>query len=450
MTHVSACKYSNVGRNEVQYDNLGRIHLQGAPCTFVSCATYWTTNTYDVLNRITQSQRPISATNSTLQSTNYGYAGRTTTVTDALSHTTKKIAQVTGNMGRSQDANGYYLNFTYDAFGSLLSVTDSASPSNTLHTAQYAYGLKAFLTSSTDMDMGAWSYTVDALGEVTAYTDAKSQNFSVTYDALSRTLIRTEPDLTTTWTWGNTAASYNIGKLQSVTGVSTIGTYSEAYTYDSKARPSVKTISIPGDMAYSYTRTYNATTGLLDTLQYPLSTSSYQLKLQYAYANGILQSISDFNAPATVFWTANPRGQLTEETLGNGVVENRSYDAVTAWLGGIQAGIGGGSALQNNGFLFDYVGDVTQRQDNNLGLTENFYYDADNRLSYSTLGGTTNLRVTYDTTGMGNIASRSDVDSSVAWTYDPVRKHAVTQIGTGAGSRSYTYGRERERERARR
>jgi len=36
------------------------------------------------------------------------------------------------------------------------------------------------------MDMGGWSYTVDALGEVTGYTDAKSQSFSSAYDALSR------------------------------------------------------------------------------------------------------------------------------------------------------------------------------------------------------------------------------------------------------------------------
>src|SRR5258708_4726728 len=56
-------------RNEVQYDNLGRIHQQGAPCTFISCTSYWTTNTYDSLNRLTQSQLPISATHGTLQTT---------------------------------------------------------------------------------------------------------------------------------------------------------------------------------------------------------------------------------------------------------------------------------------------------------------------------------------------------------------------------------------------
>ena len=423
-------------RHEVQYDNLGRVHQQGAPCTFVSCTNYWTTNTYDVLNRLTQSQRPISATNNTLQTTTYAYAGRTTTVTDALNNVTSHINLVTGPLARSKDANGYYVSFTYDAFGARLSVTDSAS--NTLHTNTYQYGLKAFKTASTDMDLGPRSYTVDALGEVTAYSDNKSQNFSVIYDALSRPTTRTEPpDLTTTWVWGNTASSYNIGKLQSVTGADTAGSYVDAYVYDSKTRLSTRTLTLPGDASYVYTYTYNATTGFLDTLQYPVSTSSYQLKLQYTYLNGILQQVSDA-AAGTHYWTANttnPRGQITQETLGNGVITNRAYDAVTSWIGTIQAGSGGGYGLLNSAYTFDYMGNVTQRQDNNLGLTENFYYDADYRLDHSMLNNTLNLQMVYDATGMGNIASRSDVAGGATWTYDPVRKHAVTQ----AGSSAYTY-----------
>ena len=316
----------------------------------------------------------------------------------------------------------------------------SSSPANTLVSAQYAYGIGAFKTSAADMDLGARTYTVDALGEVTAYSDAKNQVFSISYDPLSRPHIRTEPDLTTTWNWGTSAASDNIGKLQSIAAAGSAGTYTAVYTYDGAGRPSTETLTLPGDATYTYTKTYNATTGFLDTFQYPVSTSSYQLKLQYAYANGLLQSISDYNAPSTVFWTAdaqNPRGQITQETLGNGVVANHTYDAVTGWIDSIQAGVGGGAALQNSAFLFDDDGNLTQRQDNNLGLTENFYYDTMNRLGHSTLNGTTNLSLTYDTTGMGNIASRSDVAGGAAWTYDPTHKHQVTQAGSSAYPYAY-------------
>src|SRR5258708_17580274 len=388
-------------RREVQYDNLGNVHQQGAPCTFVSCVNYWSTNYYDGLNRLTKSQRRISATNSTLQTTMIQYAGRTTTVTDPQGKNTTKINLVTGSLGRTQHHTGYYINFKYDAFGSVLSVTDSLS--NTLNTMTYDYGLRAFQRTSSDADLGSRSSTYDALGELTAYSDAKGQNFSVIYDALSRPTRRTEPDLTTTWTWGNTAASFNIGKLQSVAAASSVGTYSEVYGYDSKTRLSTKQITIPGDAAYTYTLTYNATTGLLDTQQYPVSTSGYQLKLQYSYQNGILQQISDV-ATGTHYWTANtinPRGQYNQETLGNGVVVSHALDAVTGWVSSIQAGVGGGAALQNNSYLFDEVGNLTQRQDNNQGLTENVYYDNLYRLDHTV--GDTNTQLTYDT--MGRLAT---------------------------------------------
>ena len=159
-------------------------------------------------------------------------------------------------------------------------------------------------------------------GEVTAYSDNKSQNFSVIYDALSRPTTRTEPDLTTTWVWGNTASSFNIGKLQSVTGEDSAGSYVEAYVYDSKTRLSTRTLTLPGDATYVYTYTYNATTGSLgyaaisrEHLVVPIETSIRLSKWNIGASLGL-------RAAGTHYWTANttnPRGQVTQETLGNGV-----------------------------------------------------------------------------------------------------------------------------------
>lgn len=391
-------------RREVQYNSLGLIYQEGIPCTFIACANYWVTHYYDGLNRLTKLQRPISSTNPTLQTTMINYQGRTTAITDPNGNTSTRISQVTGNLGRTQDPSGYFINFTYDAFGSMLSAVDNLS--NTLTSASYLYGLGAFRQTFTDTDLGPRSFTTDALGEVTSYSDAKGQNFAIFYDALSRPTSRTEPDLTTTWTWGNTANSFNIGKLQSISSVDINGTRTEAYSYDSKTRLSSDQIIIPGDSTYTYTLTYNATTGLLDTLMYPVSTSSYQMKLQYTYANGILQKVSDISTggPGTTYWTANtmnPAGQTLQETLGNGVVVNHTFDAVTGWVGSIQAGLGGGATLQNNSYLFDEVGNLTQRQDGNLGTTENVFPDHLNRLDHTV--GDTNTQMTYD--AMGRIAT---------------------------------------------
>jgi YD repeat-containing protein len=260
--------------------------------------------------------------------------------------------------------------------------------------------------------------------------------------------LYSEPDLYTSWTWGSTASSHNVGKLASVcTGTGSKPTnctsspgYAESESYDSLGRQSQRLITMPqggGTGSFTYTWAYNSTTGLLNTLTYPVSTSSYALELQYAYANCILTSITDISdSPNVSLWTANAQnqfGQITQETLGNGIVTNRAYDAVTSWLSSIQSGVGSGSAVQNQSFLYDEMGDVTQRQDGNLGLTENFYYDNDYRLSHSALNSTTNLSLTYDNNG--NITSRSDVASGATWTYSSTAKHQVTQ----AGSSAYTY-----------
>ena len=97
-------------RNEVQYSALGTVQQQAAPCTFVSCVYYWTTYSYDNLKRLTETQRPISSTNSTLQTTTIQYSGRTTIVTDPQGKVTTNIAQVTGKVGRTKDDNNYYVN----------------------------------------------------------------------------------------------------------------------------------------------------------------------------------------------------------------------------------------------------------------------------------------------------------------------------------------------------
>ncbi len=385
---------------------------QTTPCDAASCTVYWAINSYDALNRLTRQQRPISASNSTPQYTNMAYAGRTTVITDPQSKVTTQTVKVTGDLGRSQDHNGYYQNFGHDAFGSLISVTDSLA--NPLFTATYDYGLAAFQRTTTDMDAGGWSYNYNALGEITYYTDAKGQNITFgAFDLLGRPTTRTEPDLTTTWTWGNSAASYNIGRLASVT-TSGGTSYTESFAYDSKGRLSNGTKqSQPFDFAYN-------TQGTLDTLTYPTSTSTYRLKLKYVYQNGVLQKVQDFNS-TTVFWFANatnPIGQVTQETLGNRVVTNRSFDAVTGWMSTTQAAVGGGTGLQNQSYVYDLVGNVTQRQDINFGLTESFCYDNVYRLDHSTLTnlctGTTNLQMTYD--AMGNISSRGDIAGGAAWT----------------------------------
>ena len=427
---------------QTSYDPLGRVSQQSMP---YQTTTYFNTYGYDLLHRVTSAQRSISASNGTLQTTSYSYQGRTTVITDPQSQLSTKISQVSGSLGRSIDAYGYYQDFSYDGFGSLTKVQDSQS--NQLFAASYDYGLAAFQRTATDMDRGAWSTTYNALGERINWSDAKVQNFSATYDLLSRPLTQTEPDSNTTWVYGLSASSHNLNQLQCVLGFSgtscaSTGTgYREDYVFDSAGRPQTATITEDG--AYAIDFTYN-TLGALNTLTYPTSTNSCRVTLQYGYQNGVLQTVTDGSnttncGPSNgTIWKANavsPRGQVSNETFGNGIIAARVFDAVTGWPSSVQAGVGGGTAVQNESYLFDEVGNMTQRQDNNAGLTESFFYDNVYRLDHSTLGALTNLQMHYDV--MGNITSRSDLAAGASWTYDPVKKHAVLQAGSN--SNTYTY-----------
>ena len=144
---------------------------------------------------------------------------------------------------------------------------------------------------------------------MTSTTDANAKTTTATYDALSRSLTRVMPEgsgsITSTFTWGTSAAAREIGQLkqQQISGTG-LTTYKEIYTFDAIGRPS-QTQYTEGTRNYYVNRTYSALTGFVDTLTYPTSTSSYRLKLQYEYQYGALLRVKDFNAPATVFWQAN-------------------------------------------------------------------------------------------------------------------------------------------------
>ena len=73
------------------------------------------------------------------------------------------------------------------------------------------------------------------------------------------------------------------------------------------------------------------------------------------------------------------------------------------------------------------IGSLKQRHDLNRSLTEDFYYDNLHRLDYSKLNGVQNLDIGYDTLGMGNITSKSDVGAGI-WTYETDHIHAVTAV----------------------
>ncbi len=418
--------YSRVER---QYDALGRVLRDNAPCWWTSCAVFWTTYAYDLLDRVSQVSRPLSDFNPTVQYTNFYYEGLTTRAVDALGKQSAHIANALGEMARTRDHDNHYKSFDYTSFGELKRVTDSAG--NTLQ--ENTYNIRGMLTAQTDMDRGAWTFEPNALGELRKVRDAKTTAPAWTtvmdYDALGRLISRQDvPEGTTsTWTWGTSAAAHNIGGLASLSGPG----YSESYTYDAVGRPETK--SITNDATYQFDYAYN-TIGALDTLTYPVSTSGYRLKVQHEYQYGHSLRVKDFNAPTTVYWQANAtdaRGLYTDENLGSALQRIQGFDQVTGLPDYIQTGPGGNPTVQNLGYVWDGVGNVKERRDDTQSITEAFTYDSLHRLTSSTRNGSANLAVGYD--ALGNITSKTGQGT---YTYHATRKHAVIST-SGGGSYGY-------------
>jgi RHS repeat-associated protein len=418
-----------LSRIRTMYDDLGRVAQQSAP-DFASIPSFYATTAYDLVSRPVSVSRPIDQSTPGPQYTLFSYLGLKTVVTDAENKTSTKYSDVKGRVVRSQDHNGYYQNFVFDAFGSLKEVKDSNN--NLLFSAQYVYGVGPMRTQSFDMDMGTWTYAPNALGENESFTDANNKTFTATFDKLSRPKTRVDPanaftsSTTTTWTWGTSSANNNVGKIVSIIQT---GGHQESFLYDSLGRLSQRSSMADGTHLTNYS--YNSTSGLLETYTFPTSTSGVRVKLKYDYSYGFTNKISDFSSPSTVFWQAtavDAGGRVIDEQLENGLQSVRAYDAVTGLAEYIQTGPSG--SKQDNDFLWNKVGNLTSRSDTNTSrtLVEAFTYDNLHRLDYSTLdsgaGPIQNLNVDYDSTGLGNITKKTDVCSS-NWTYDSAKKHAV-------------------------
>jgi RHS repeat-associated protein len=412
-----------------QYDSLGRIASQSTP--FVSSDPIWYTSyAYDLLSRPTLIQRQASESDATISATQFDYQGLSRITTDPLNHSSTQVFSAIGQVIKAIDAAGNRTDYEYDAFSNLLKTRDAYNNEITL-----TYNVRGMKMTSSDPDMGAWSYNYFPLGELKSQTDAKNLTTIFTYDALSRPLTRVEPDASltaTNWTWDT--ATNGIGQLASV---SFGGGSAEAYTFDTLGRLTQTRVTNDA-IAYDYSYTYQGTTGLLDTLTYPVSIASERFKVRYAYQYGLLTSVQSYigNVAGTMYWQStgtNARGQTVLEQFGNGLQTSSTYDRLAGHLDSRATGPSASGTIQNLAYRWNKVGSLTERKDLNQSLTEEFAYDNLDRLDFSKLNGSINLDLAYD--AIGNIISKSDVGT---YAYHATRKHAVIST-TGAINNTYGY-----------
>lgn len=407
-------------RVATDYDALGRVLQTSRPYFLSTGAPLWTTFTYDALERVTLETRPDAGT------IQHAYHGLSVTDTNQLSQTLTTVKNSRGEVVSVTDNLSQVTGFAYDPFGNLETTTDPAS--NVISNGYDLYGRKIAMS---DPDMGNWSYGYDVLGQLTSQTNARLQTVTLTYDKLGRLTGRSEPDLTSSWTYDT--QTKGIGKLASA---STTAGFQRTFTYDTLSRPIQTAVTVDGS-SYNTASSYNGQ-GKLGTVTYPSGVG-----ITYSYNTiGYLSSISD-TATSAAYWTANAYDaelHLTQQTFGNTIVTNKVYNANTGRISTIKAGPG--DSVQNLGFTFNTLGNLTQRVDGVTQTTDDLSYDGLNRLTQAITSNPSlplNVTKTVAYNAIGNITTKSDVG---AYTYDPARVHAVASIapnGAGTVTASYTY-----------
>lgn len=380
---------------------------------------------YDALSRLV-AERLTRADGTVESARELQYDGLRVTQVDALGRATRGTRNAWGPLSEVTDALGERTRYEYDAFGGLLRVHDALGN----RVASVGYNPRGMKVAVDDMDRGAWEFTRNALGEVTAVRDAMGAMTRYDHDALGRVTQRTNADGTATWTWGTSASKKNIGRLvtQSAPG------FSETFGYDGVGRPIRQTITT--DATYRFDFTFNSL-GLLDQVIYPSSGSGSRFGIRHEYDAGQLTRIRNADGSGTPFWTLNAQdaaGSALDETLGTGVRVISGYSPLTGDLEYRQSGKNGGNGIQDLAYAWDAAGNLTSRRDLGQGVVEEFRYDALDRLVQSRRNGDV-LDLGYD--AIGNMHRNTGACGGLApcYSYHPTRRHAVVAVG----NRSYAY-----------
>ncbi|GAB58219.1 toxin TcdB middle/N-terminal domain-containing protein [Rheinheimera nanhaiensis] len=394
------------------------------------------------------------------------YRGFLTITTDPEGKTQQTLTNYLGQTQQVKDHLNNILDYSYDPFGNLETVhAQSVTGVRSLRTQNFydAYGRKYRMN---DQDKGVWNYSYNAFGELLSQTDAKNQTTAFDYDSIGRMTRRYDPSGTSCWDYGNSVASYNRGQL---TRVRSFGTnqpctttatpdYEELYSYNSRALPASKLTRTAGS-SFSVSSSYDSF-NRLHLLTYPSWTlnPADDLVIKHEYQHGSLVKLTD-NKSNRVYQhiqAVNARGQATKVVYANGVTEDRSFYGASGWLDTLTVKRGA-THVHNMDYNYDYVGNVTQRQLNfgnvgsQAGFTEIFGYDDLHRVTsrtisavsgsagYSSLPAALKMNESYRFDHFGNMTFKTNVGN---YCYDSSKTNRLTGVWSGSnctGTRHYNF-----------
>ncbi|MBI4760292.1 MAG: hypothetical protein HY780_03655 [Chloroflexi bacterium] len=235
-------------------------------------------------------------------------------------------------------------------------------------------------TALSDPDMGTWTYSYDALGNLTRQTDARGQRICLYYDSLNRLIGKhyraddncpANPTFDVTYSYDQ--GTYGKGHRTSMTDASG----STTWLYDARGRVTKETKVISGS-SFVTEWTYNSA-DLPATMTYPggeVVTTAYNSRMLPISVTG-----ADNYVPSMTYDSASrPRTRA----LGSGLTQTYTYYPWNQQGGRLQTLATG--SLQNLTYAYDANGNILSIADTVNNETQTFTtYDALDRLTSWTL-----------------------------------------------------------------
>ena len=414
------------------YDGLGRPERVSEPYFDDASPTQWRSYAYDDYGR------PQQETSHTGRITRTRYDGKATTITiDNGTSTPQKTVTTTrdafGHVTHLEDDGGE-ISYRYYGNGAMREAkyeVESDDSTLTVSTEIDAWGRKKTLT---DPSAGTYTYAYNTFGEVLEETSPKGTT-TYTYDAYGRPTQKIVSGDETNMTLNYT---YNAdGLLGSMFGYSN-GRYDYSYTYDDYKRlTGVLEVNRSNRVQFRQNLSYD-TYGRVDTQTYSVpklgpafsDTSgfiSHGVTVSHGYdaVSGLKHMLKDDSGKTLWQLTDhNARGQAKEIHLGNGIVQNRRYDAYGLFeqIEDVSSGDASVEALHLE-YDFDAQRGVLNSRKNAAfgGWEEHFEHDVLNRLT--TISGSTEHTQSYD--DRGRITSNSHVGD---YTYKSDKPYQLEDI----------------------
>jgi RHS repeat-associated protein len=393
------------------YDNDGRVHCAttGHLSGTTSPTDGTTCNAYDILGRVTQVTMPD---NNTVKNS---YVGNTTTVSDEMSHLKQYSYDAFGRLISVLEPNAsnvltYETDYQYNGFDKLTRVDQWGGPKNTGGDRVRLFGYDSLgrligqnvpeNASSAGPQLtctglsGKWTncYQYDANGNQTSAKDNRSITITSTYDALNRILLSQPSDGTWVSAYGydgkdaygnviSPAITYGLGRLTHTTNE--VNTASRYY-YDIMGRLQQQTSCNPIGCGYAIqmAATYDLA-GNMTSLTYPDGrkvSQSYDKINRLTSINYAAWNSTAINTSYLSSMSYAPPGEFTGATLGNGIMESAHYNPRQS-LSSLSYSNSIG-ALWGKNYTWDKTGaNLSVLADPTNGVTRQMSYDPLNRIT---------------------------------------------------------------------